>query len=119
MRCLLFLALAIGATSASAQQLGVPRSTYADGILVTTGDAACPYTALGAVSANMRVLGWQSDPSDAQIFAKLRKNAAKEGADGVVLVTIGHPHMTLMSPRSIPVTGRMIRYLNRSCAPTQ
>lgn len=112
--------ITLSSAVAAAQQLPADRlSSFADGVLVTSSDVTtCPYTTIGAVSANMRAHSYSLKELRAEeIGAKLRKSAKKMGADAVVLVTIGETHMTLTALRSTPVTGRAIKYADAACAP--
>jgi uncharacterized protein YbjQ (UPF0145 family) len=105
---------------ATAQQVAAPPlASYTDGMLVTSNDVStCPYTLVGAVSVNMRAHSYKLKELESESIAKKLRTKAKEmNADAVVLVTVGQSHMTLTSIRSTPVTGRAIRYVDRSCAP--
>jgi uncharacterized protein YbjQ (UPF0145 family) len=105
----------------AAQQIPTaPLVSYSGGMLVTSNDVTtCPYTLVGAVSVNMRAHSYSLKELETEAIAgKLRERAKKMGAEAVVLVTVGQSHMTLTSLRSTPVTGRAIRYADRSCAPT-
>jgi uncharacterized protein YbjQ (UPF0145 family) len=107
-------------STVDAQQIPTsPLVSYADGMLVTSNDVTtCPYTLVGSVSVNMRAHSYSlKELETPAIAAKLREKARKIGGEAVVLVTVGQTHMTLTSLRSTPVTGRAIRYADRSCAP--
>jgi uncharacterized protein YbjQ (UPF0145 family) len=118
MRVFFFLAaLAAGGGVAFAQQVGNDDFTFENGVLVTSADVTtCPYRVVAPVSANVTE-DYNAD-TRAKIFGKLRKQALKLGADAVVLVTKGGTHMSAWAFSRREYTGRAIRYVDRSCAPT-
>jgi hypothetical protein len=105
---------------ASAQEVGSEASTFEDGMLVTAADVTtCPYHFIGPVyiasGEDFMTSGYNRD----KVYRKLRNAAKKMAADAVVLVQRGGSHMTLWSWDRREYTGRAIRYVDRSCAPTQ
>lgn len=117
LRRLAFAALLLSA-SATAQQVGSDDSTFAEGILVTSSDVTtCPYRFVEAVTVSMTE-DWGADTRP-KLFQKLRDMARRAGADAVVLVTKGNAHMTMWAWTRREYTGRAIRYVDRSCAPTR
>lgn len=116
----LILAPALAAISipCSAQQVGSDDSTFDGAILVTSADVTtCPYHFIQAVNVNATE-DYGAD-SRAKIHGKFRKQARKLGADAVVLITKGETHMTAFAWNRREYTGRVIRYIDRSCAPTR
>ena len=117
MRCLLSIVLLMGSTPLLAQQIGSDDFTFVDGILVTSQDVqTCPYRLVQPVTANVTE-DYGAD-TRAKIFGKLRDKAKALGADAVVLVAKGKGHMTAWAWNRREYTGRAIRYVDRSCAPT-
>ena len=115
---ILVVALVTAGASAQAQQVGNDDFTYENGILVTSADVTtCPYRVVGPVNAN--VTEDYNEDTRGKIFGKLRKQAVKLEADAVVLVTKGDAHMTAWAWNRREYAGRAIRYLDRSCAPSQ
>jgi hypothetical protein len=101
---------------AIAQQIGSDDATFADGILVTSGDVTtCPYRLVQPISVNMTE-DYNAD-TRAKLFAKFRREAIRIGADAVVLVVKGDKHMTAWAWSRREYTGRAIRYVDRQCAP--
>ena len=116
MRFWIIGALAIASTG-NAQQVGNDDATFDRGILVTSSDVqTCPYRLVQPVTVNVTE-DYNAD-SRAKIHGKLRDAAIKLGADAVVLVTKGGSHMTAFAFSRREYTGRAIRYVDRSCAPT-
>ena len=115
---LLIAAALVAGGAASAQQVGSDDSSFADGILVTSGDVTtCPYRLVQAITVSVTE-DYGADTRD-KIFGKLRAKAKKLGADAVVLVVRGDAHMTAFAFNRREYTGRAIRYVDRSCAPTE
>lgn len=105
-------------TPCAAQQVGNDDSTFADGVLVTSADVlTCPYRFVQPVTAN--VTEDYGGNGRAVIFSKLRDSAKALGADAVVLVVKGKGHMSAWAFSRRSYTGRAIRYVDRTCAPTQ
>jgi len=101
---------------AFAQEVGNDDATFDGGIMVTSDDVrTCPYRIVQPVSVNVTE-DYNAD-TRGKIFAKLRREAKKAGADAVVLVTKGDKHMTAWAWSRREYTGRAIRYVDRSCAP--
>ena len=119
MKRISFLIVAMSvAMPAAAQQVGSDDFTYEDGILVTSSDVlSCPYRLVQAVDANVTE-DYGAD-TRAKIFGKLRDKAKALAADAVVLVVKGKGHMTAWAWNRRQYTGRAIRYVDRSCAPTE
>lgn len=116
MRILLISVLAI-ASSSNAQQVGSDDATFDRGVLVTSSDVStCPYRLVEPVTVSVTE-DYNAD-SRAKIHGKLRDKAIKMGADAVVLVKKGGSHMTAFAFSRREYTGRAIRYVDRSCAPT-
>jgi hypothetical protein len=105
-------------TPCSAQQVANEDSTYENGLLVTSADVlTCPYSLVQPVTINVTE-DYGAD-SRAKIFDKLRIKAIELSADAVVLVVKGGRHMTAWAWNRRSYTGRAIRYVDRSCAPTR
>jgi hypothetical protein len=116
-RCVLF-AMLLASSPVSAQQVGSEDSTFADGILVTSSDVlTCPYKLVQPVTVSITEDYGQDTRN--RVFQKLRDQARRAAADAVVLVTKGGAHMTMWAWTRREYTGRAIRYVDRSCAPTQ
>ncbi len=103
---------------ANAQQVGSDDATFADGILVTSGDVStCPYRLVQPVTISMTE-DYGAD-TRGKIFQKFRDQAIKLGGDAVVLVTKGGRHMTMWAWTRREYVGRVIRYVSRDCAPKE
>ena len=112
--------LSMAAVPATAQQVGNDDSSYADGILVTTDDVTtCPYHLVGMVTIASGEDWMTSGYNHDKVHMKLRDAAKKLGADAVVLVQRGGSHLSFWSWDRREYSGRAIRYVDRSCAPTQ
>ena len=108
----------LSAVPCSAQDVGSDDFTFENNILVTSSDVTtCPYRVVQPVTANVTE-DYGAD-TRAKIFGKLRAKAAKLGADAVLLVTKGETHMTAWAWNRREYTGRAIRYIDRSCAPSE
>ena len=120
MRRLLVIACSAAlATSAHAQQVGSLDSTFADGVLVTSGDVlTCPYKFVGPVRINVTE-DYGGGKDRTKLYAKLRNEAKSQAADAVVLVQRGGSHMSAFAFSRREWTGRAIRYVDRSCAPKE
>ena len=106
------------ATATVGQQVGGEQTTVSNGIFVTTADVRdCPYNLIKVVAGNKRTTMLQKPPSFDDFAEEVSEKAAKLGADAVVLVSIGEPRMTMVSPRSYPMSGRAIKFVDRNCAP--
>lgn len=100
----------------SAQEVGTDDATFADGIMVTSGDVTtCPYRVVQPVSVSVTE-DYNAD-TRGKIFGKLRDKARLLSADAVVMVAKGKTHMTAWAWNRREYTGRAIRYVDRSCAP--
>jgi hypothetical protein len=121
MKFKLVTAIAFAAACAApglAQQVGSEDSIFADGILVTSADVlTCPYKFVQPVTVNVTE-DYGAD-TRAKIFGKFRDQAKKLGVDAVVLVVKGKKHMTAWAWNRREYSGRAIRYVDRSCAPTE
>lgn len=110
--------VSLSASAANAQQVGSDDSTFDNGILVTSSDVTtCPYRLVQPVTVSVTE-DYGADTRQ-KIFQKLREEAAKLGADAVVLVTKGGSHMTMWAWTRREYTGRAIRYVDRTCAPKE
>jgi uncharacterized protein YbjQ (UPF0145 family) len=76
----------------------------------------CPYRFVAPITVNVTE-DYGAD-TRGKIFGKLRDQAKKSAADAVVLVQKGKTHMTAWSWNRRSYTGRAIRYVDRSCAPS-
>lgn len=95
-----------------------PKTVVEQGVFVSTGDIKnCPYRVVGSVSANMRMTLTYGG-SDEGALRKLGRKAAKMDADAVILATIGPERTTAFAWSSRAVTGRVIRFVDKSCAPS-
>jgi hypothetical protein len=105
------------AASVSAQQVGTDDYTFEANVLVTGNDVtSCPYRFVEAITIGVTE-DYGKDTRE-KIHGKLRAKAIKIGADAVVLVTKGKTHMTAWAWNRREYTGRAIRYVDRSCAPS-
>jgi hypothetical protein len=105
------------AVPVSAQEVGSEDYTFEANILVTGNDVtSCPYRFVEAITIGVTE-DYGKDTRE-KIHGKLRAKAIKIGADAVVLVTKGKTHMTAWAWNRREYTGRAIRYVDRSCAPT-
>lgn len=101
----------------SAQEVGSEDYTFEANMLVTGNDVtSCPYRFVEAITIGVTE-DYNAD-TRAKIYGKLRAKAIKIGADAVVLVTKGKTHMTAWAWNRREYTGRAIRYVDRSCAPS-
>ncbi|MFC4293562.1 hypothetical protein ACFO0A_00660 [Novosphingobium tardum] len=111
------LMLIVLSAPALAQQVGTDDATFDDGIIVTSADVlTCPYKFVQPVTVSATE-DYGGGKDRAKIFAKLRNEAKKVAADGVVLVTKGGSHMTAFAWTRREYTGRAIRFVDRACAP--
>lgn len=110
----------VALSSASAgQEVGSLDSTFADGILVTSSDVLkCPYKFIGPVRLNVTE-DYGGGKDRTKLYAKLRDEAKKVAADAVVLVQRGGSHMIAFAWTRREWTGRAVRYVDRTCAPTE
>lgn len=100
-----------------AQEVGSDDYTFANKILVTGSDVtSCPYRFVEAITISVTE-DYGKDTRE-KIHGKLREKAIKIGADAVVLVTKGKTHATAWAWNRREYTGRAIRYVDRSCAPS-
>lgn len=86
--------------------------TRPDDIVVIAGDIAeRRYEVLGdiAVTVNKTLL-IEADPTPAMVDARLREEAAKLGADAVILVRYGAPGVTVRSWGSLEGKGRAVAF---------
>lgn len=105
------------ATPSSAQQVGSDNYTFESNVLVTAEDVTtCPYRFVEPITISVTE-DYGKDTRE-KIHGKLRAKAIKLGADAVVLVTKGKTHMTAWAWNRREYTGRAIRYVDRSCAPS-
>lgn len=105
------------ATPTSAQQVGTDDYTFEANVLVTGSDVtSCPYRFVEAITIGVTE-DYGKDTRE-KIHGKIRAKAIKIGADAVVLVTKGKTHMTAWAWNRREYTGRAIRYVDRSCAPS-
>ncbi len=112
----IFGVLAIAAPI-SAQQVGSDDYTFEANVLVTGNDVtSCPYRFVEAITISVTE-DYGKDTRE-KIHGKLRTKAIKLGADAVVLVTKGKTHMTAWAWNRREYTGRAIRYVDKSCAPS-
>ena len=111
------IALALLPFPCWAQEVGSDDSTFESGILVTSADVTtCPYRLVQPVRIDVTE-DYNADTRP-KIFGKLRDQARRVGADAVVRVEKGKSHMTAWAWNRREYTGRAIRYVDRSCAPT-
>jgi hypothetical protein len=98
-----------GPTSNSA---ATPAATQPDMILVVETDLTDrPYTVLGDISVTVnKTTLFHPDPTREQVTRKLREEAAKIGADAVILVRYGTPGISMMSWGSMDGKGRAVAY---------
>jgi hypothetical protein len=109
--------LLVLATPTSAQQVGSDDYTFESNVLVTANDVTtCPYRFVEPITIGVTE-DYGAD-TRGKIYGKLRAKAIKIGADAVVLVTKGKTHMTAWAWNRREYTGRAIRYVDRSCAPS-
>ena len=105
------------ATPISAQEVGSDDYTFEANVLVTANDVtSCPYRFVEAITIGVTE-DYGAD-TRGKIYGKLRAKAIKIGADALVLVTKGKTHMTAWAWNRREYTGRAIRYVDRSCAPS-
>src|SRR5690349_2296341 len=110
-------AVALASGHASAQQVGIAGdATYEDGILITQADiTTCTYLLVSPMTVN--VTEDYGDDGQAKVHGKFRKEALRRGGDAVILVTRGGSHMTAFAFSRREYHGRIIRYVDRRCAP--
>lgn len=100
-----------------AQEVGSEDYTFEANVLVTGNDVtSCPYRFVEAITIGVTE-DYGKDTRE-KIHGTLRAKAIKIGADAVVLVTKGKTHMTAWAWNRREYTGRAIRYVDRSCAPS-
>ena len=69
---------------------------------------------IGVVTANVRanlMNGFNNSPQ--KVFEILWRKARKQGADAVVQVTIGRPHMTMISISQVAAAGKMVKFVSK------
>lgn len=89
------------------------RAAKAPGnVLITEGDITDrPYTVLGDVSVTVnKTTIFNADPTREMVNEELRKEAAKRGADAVVLTRYGTVGISLMSWGSLEGKGRAVAF---------
>jgi len=89
-----------------------PSPTLPSQIQVTEGDITDrPYTVLGDISVTVnKTTIFHPDPTRELVNEKLKVEAAKLGADAVILVRYGTPGISLMSWGSLDGKGRAIAF---------
>jgi hypothetical protein len=87
-------------------------ATQPDMILVIETDLTDkPYTVLGDVSVTVnKTTLFHPDPTRELVARRLREEAAKIGADAVILVRYGTPGISMMSWGSMDGKGRAVAY---------
>jgi len=98
-------------TTTKPQTATAPARAEAD-IIVTENDINDkPYTVIGDISVNVnKTTIFNSDPTHAQADEQLRHEAAKLGADAVILVRYGSVGVGLMSWGSLNAKGRAVKF---------
>jgi len=83
-------------------------------IIVTKDDITDrPYEVLGDINVTVnKTTIFHSDPTEALVDANLREEAAKLGADAVILVRYGTVGIAFMSWGSLDGNGRAVRFVN-------
>ena len=92
--------------------VSVKPSTSPAAIVVTEGDISDrPYVVLGDITATVnKTTIFNADPTPDMVAVKLQEEAAKLGADAVVLVRFGKVGMSLFSYGSLEGKGRAIKF---------
>lgn len=104
-------------SAATAQEVGMADSSFADGILVTTNDVTtCPYRTIGPVHTSASVEF--SSTQRMVMFSKLRAKAMQLNADAVIMVNVSGKRVTAFSFGKRDAIGRAIQYIDKACAPT-
>ena len=83
-------------------------------IIVTKDDITDrPYEVLGDINVTVnKTTIFHSDPTEALVDANLREEAAKLGADAVILVRYGTVGVAFLSWGSLDGNGRAVRFVN-------
>lgn len=83
-------------------------------IIVTKDDITDrPYEVLGDINVTVnKTTIFHPDPTEALVDANLREEAAKLGADAVILVRYGTVGIAFMSWGSLDGNGRAVRFVN-------
>jgi len=83
-------------------------------IIVTKDDITDrPYEVLGDINVTVnKTTIFHSDPTEALVDANLREEAAKLGADAVILVRYGTVGIAFMSWGSLDGNSRAVRFVN-------
>jgi uncharacterized protein YbjQ (UPF0145 family) len=77
--------------------------------LITEGDLKEPYTVIKDIKVTVnKTTVFNADPTKEQVNDKLRKDAAKLGADAVILVRYGTVGVSPMSWGSLSGSGRAV-----------
>jgi hypothetical protein len=108
--------LAVAQSSAAAAVWTENRS----GTIISNGDyTSCPYETLAQVKRVVRPdFIWSKGPDRGEAVAIMTSEALTLGADAVLFVTIGKPHMSLIKINAVTIRGRAVRFTDRSCRPT-
>jgi uncharacterized protein YbjQ (UPF0145 family) len=78
-------------------------------VLITEGDLKEPYTVIKDIKVTVnKTTVFNADPTKEQVNEKLRKDAAKLGADAVILVRYGTVGVSPMSWGSLSGSGRAV-----------
>lgn len=98
-------------TDAARPAAAAPARALAD-IIITENDINDrPYTVLGDISVDVnKTTIFNADPTRAQADEKLRAEAAKLGADAVVLVRYGTVGISAFSWGSLNAKGRAVKF---------
>ena len=96
----------------AAQELRTVQPTQANKILVTRKDIKDrPYTVLGDITATVnKTTMFHADPTRVMVNEKLREEAAKLGADAVILIRYGKVGVSLWSYGSLEGKGRAVKF---------
>lgn len=88
-----------------------PRQTDPRTVAVSEADGDRPYHVLGDVEVRGYQVGSLGEPpTRANVVAALREQAARLGADAVILVRYGEVGLGAISVRELEVRGRAVRF---------
>lgn len=90
---------------------GASAQTMAENIIISKQDINKPYTSLGDITATVnKTTVFNADPTPELVNEKLKKEAAKLGADAVILVRYGNVGVSAFSWGSLEGKGRAIKF---------
>jgi hypothetical protein len=115
---MIFAAILVAAAQ-SASSVPAVWTESRGGITVSSGDyTQCPYETVAQIKKVVRPdFLWSKGPDRAEAISLVAAEAQTLGADGVVFVTIGKPHISLTKVNAVTIRGRAIRFTDRACNP--